>query len=154
MTLTQDQIAHVRSLEDGLGNITPDMIVADAKRPDSPLHDLFEWDPNIAAAAHWIQQAREVIGAVRVVIVNQTTTIRVPVYVRDPDATGQGYRSVMALRSEPEKAREALITTLKTAGGHLQRGHELAEVLGLQGEIDELIEQLVGLQRKLTSIAA
>lgn len=155
MTLTQEQIAHVRSLEDARGGITPDVVVADAKRKDSPLHGLFEWDKGKAAAAHWIQQAREVIGAVRVVVVNQTSTFRAPVYMRDPDAAGgQGYRSVVALRSEQDRAREALVATLRTAAGHLERAHALAEPLGLASEIDDLVARIVGVQRSVTSLAA
>lgn len=154
MTLTQEQIAHVRSLEDARGGITPDVVVADAKRKDSPLHDLFEWDKGKAAAMHWIQQAREVIGAVRVVVVNQTSTLRVPVYMRDPDANGQGYQSVVALRSEPDRAREALVATLRTAAGHVERARALAEPLGLSSEIDDLMTRIVGLQMAVTSVAA
>lgn len=154
MTLTQEQIAHVRSLEDAEGRLTPDVVVADAKRKDSPIHSLFEWDKTKAAAILWIQQAREVIASVTIVRQHETTIVNSVVYVRDPDATGQGYRSVMALRSEPDRAREALIIALKTATGHLRRCYDMAEEIGLSSDIDGLVEQIVGLQRRLESAAA
>ena len=34
------------------GRLTPDAVVRDAKRKDSPLHSCFEWDVKKAAAAH------------------------------------------------------------------------------------------------------
>lgn len=150
MKLTTEQIAHIRSLEDADGRITPDQVVADAKQKDSPIHNLFEWDKTKAAAAHWLDQARAIIGAVRVVVTNQTTTIKAPLYTRDPEAHGaQGYRSVAALRANPDQARESLIYTLEVAAGHMRRAHELAGQLGLSGEIDTLIDQIVGVQRSL-----
>ena len=155
MTLTQEQIAHVRSLESADGTITPDVVVADARRKDSPLHSLFEWDKSKAAAMHWIQQAREVIGAVVYLRNHETRTIKVPVYVRDPEAVGQGYTSTVALRSDETRAREALVMTLKTAAGHLRRAMDIAEDLGLVNEVDELITRITGLERRLaTEVAA
>jgi uncharacterized protein YigE (DUF2233 family) len=151
--LTQEQIAHLRTLEDSLGKLTPDRVVEDAKRKQSPLHALFEWDKAKAAAIQWIAQAREIIGAVQIVVTNETTTVRTPVYVRDPDASGQGYRSVMALRADPDRARESLVYTLEVAAGHLRRAYELAQPLGLAMEVDALLDQIVGVQRSIKTAA-
>lgn len=149
MTLTQEQIARVRSLEDVRGGVTPAAVVQDAKQKKSPLHGLFEWNLDKAAAAYWIDQARAIIGAVRVVVTNETTVVRAPVYVRDPSiGNEQGYRSTTALRSDPEQARESLILILRVAAGHIARAMELAEPLGLSGEVEGLIAEIVGLQQK------
>lgn len=153
MTLTQEQVDRVRSLEDADGRLTPEMVVEDARRKDSPLHDLFEWDKSKAAMMTWLHQARVVIGAVRIAVTTTTSTVKAPVYVHDPDADGQGYRSVVSLRKDPEKALESLRYTLEIACGHLRRALDLAEQFGLQGEIDALLEQIVGLQRTLTRAA-
>lgn len=154
MKLTTEQEERVRSLADEEGRLTPDQVVDDARDKKSPLHGLFEWDRGKAAMAHWIHQAREIIGAVRVVETNTTITVRAPFYVRDPDAAGgQGYRSVVSLRTEPERARQSLIYTLEVASGHLRRAFELAETLGLQTEIDALLEKVSGLQRTLKTAA-
>lgn len=154
MKLTSEQEEHVRSLADGNGRITPSVVVDDARQKSSPLHGLFEWDKGKAAMAHWIDQARVIIGAVRVVVTNETTTIKAPLYVRDPDAAGgQGYRSVVNLRSDPAKSRDALVYTLEVAAGHLRRAYEIAESLGLQAEVDGLLERVSGLQRTLRQAA-
>ena len=72
--------------------------------------------------------------------------------VKDPD-TKDGYRAVTALRENPNSARESLIYALETAAGHLRRAYDLAEPLGLQGEIDRLVEQVAGVQRLLRTAA-
>lgn len=153
MTLTQEQIAFVRSLENEHGQITPDIVIQAARPKDSPIHDEFEWDKGKAAMMQWIHQARLIIGAVTIVVTNTTSTVKTPFYVRDPDADGQGYQSVAALKADPEKARRSLVYTLEVASGHIRRACDLAEPLGLVGEIDALLDQIVGVQRRLTAAA-
>jgi hypothetical protein len=153
MKLTDDQIERVKSLETARGEITPRAVVEDAKDKSSPLHELFEWNKVKAAEAHWLDVAREVIGAVRVVVVTTEHTIKAPMYVRDMSANGQGYRSVTSLRSDPVSARQSLIYTLEVAAGHLRRAQDIAQPLGLQAEVDQLLAQILGVQR-LIKLAA
>ncbi len=150
MNLTPEQIAHVRSLETEGDRITPEIVVSDARDKKSPLHGLFEWDKSKAAAAHWLVQAREIIGAVKVIFTTETSTVRAPLYVRDPDAKGeQGYRSVTALRADPDQARRSLVFTLEVAAGHIRRAQELAGPLGLSHEIDGLLAGIIGVQEAI-----
>lgn len=154
MTLNELQIAAVRALEDANGRLTPDQVIAAAKPKDSALHPLFEWDKTKAAQAAWLQTAREVIGAVRIVVTTQSSTVKAPCYVRDPDATGQGYRSAAQLREDPIAARASLVYTLEICAGHLRRAYDLATPLGMTAEVDVLITQVTGLQRAIREAAA
>lgn len=149
MKLSDMQIAHVKAMEDERGGLTPAMVVADAKREESPLHGLFDWDQTKAAEAHWIDHAREVIRAVKIVVTTETTTVKAPHYVRDPDADGQGYRSVMALQRDPASARQALIDELTRAAGVVTRARNLALALGLEQEVDVMLQHILGLQMLL-----
>lgn len=153
MKLTEKQIARLRSLESKRGELLPSQVVADAKLKSSPLHSLFIWDKDKAAAKHWIQTAREIIGSVTVL--HQTTeyTVKASGYVRDPQAKGEGYRSVTALRDDPVNARESLVYTLEVASGHLRRAMDLAEPLGMSKEIDQLLAQVAGVQRLIKQAA-
>lgn len=153
MKLTEAQIARIRSLENEAGAITPNAVVDDAKRKNSPLHPLFEWDVKKAAAQQWIETAREVIASVTLIVTTETHTIRAPNYVRDPSATGQGYRSVVSLKSEPERAREAVIAALDVAAGHIRRAYDLADSLGVEKQIDQLLEEIVGVRRMISEAA-
>lgn len=153
MKLTKAQLARIHALENDQGQITPSQVVRDAKDKRSPLHVLFDWNQKRAAEKHWLWRAREIIGAVTVVISNETTTIRSPVYVHLPDVKGQGYQSVATLRQNPNQARESLIYTLEMASGHLRRALDLAAPLGLRNEIDTLLAEIVGVQRVVRAAA-
>lgn len=154
MKLTESQVARLKELESIEGRLLPSLVVADAKMKASPLHDLFEWNVEKAAEVQWTQRAREIIGAVLIVVNTTQTVIRAPLYVRDPDQKGEGYRTVTSLRDDPDSARESLIYTLTVASGHLRRALDLAQPLGLSGEIDAMLQQIAGVQRIASKKAA
>lgn len=151
MRLTKQQVARLRALESTDGRLTAQRVVQDARHARSPLHRLFNWNTKHAAERWWLHRAREIIGAVTVVITNETTTIRSPVYVHLPEE--KGYQTVAMLRSDPNQARESLIYTLEMASGHLRRALDLAAPLGLQNQVDALIAEIVGVQRVIRQAA-
>lgn len=153
MKLTNEQVERIKSLEDESGRITPALVVEDARQKSSPLHSLFEWNVKKAAETQWLHQAREIIGAVRLVITTTTATFKTTHYAKDTDADGQGYRAVLSIKRDPEQARETLIYTLEVAHGHLQRAFDLAAALGLETEIDALLERVAGVQRQIKEAA-
>lgn len=57
-----------------LGQLTPEFLVKEAERKNSPFHKFFEWDNGRAAHKHRIEQARFLIRSVRVVIVEPPST--------------------------------------------------------------------------------
>lgn len=58
---------------DSEGTLHAKDVVADARRQDSPLHALFEWDDRKAAIAHRLHQAHEVIKRIVVHVSDETT---------------------------------------------------------------------------------
>ena len=133
------------------GILTPDAVVADAKRKDSPLHGCFEWDTKKAAAAYWLQQARELITSIRVEMRTDTTVVSSVYYVRDPNAPSdkQGYVSVKTLKTDEEQARDALIQEFSRVAGMLRRARELAVMLDAAGRVDSLINDVVQIRTDL-----
>lgn len=132
------------------GKIRPDDVVEDARDPDSPLHDRFEWDESKAAQAHWLNTARELIRAVRVSVTTDTTIVSSVAYVRDPSlgAEEQGYVSIASLRSDRELAREAIVYEFSRAAGALRRAKEVAAALNLDKEVDTLITRVERVKAK------
>jgi len=51
------------------------------------------------------------------------------------------------MKGDSESARESLVYTLETAAGHLRRAYDLAGPLGLQKEIDALLQEVAGVAR-------
>jgi hypothetical protein len=76
--------------EEGGGRLTPPAVVAAARNPRSPLHRHFEWDDVKAAEAYRLDQARAIIGVIRIEEDDQEVS-RAFLSVRDPD--GVSYRT-------------------------------------------------------------
>lgn len=132
------------------GRVTPEAVVADAKRKDSPLHDLFEWDLKKAAHQHWLDRAREIL-TMRVVVTTESKSISVTGYVRDPAAgpREQGYISVQRLRGDEDSAREVLVAEFGRIRDLLNRARELASVFELSNEVGELVVKVAGLRDRV-----
>jgi hypothetical protein len=137
--------------KNGGGRLTPDAVIADAKNPKSPLHDQFEWDVGKAAYEHWQQQARDLIVSVKYTMTTTHTTVRVPMYYRDPTCAPQeaGYVDVPKLRSDEDMARDALIDAFRAVGDMLRRAQQLAVALEMDDEVAKLLNGVVELRQRL-----
>jgi hypothetical protein len=141
--MNQKMIDRIKQLEDREGRITPDVVLKDAEKSSSPLHDYFEWNDTKAAHAYRVDQARMLIRSVEVIIKTETISIRSVGYVRDPEAQAneQGYRSVSKLRSEKGLAHEALTAEFIRIAGALRRAKDLAAAFDLENEIGDLFDR-------------
>lgn len=145
LRITDDMRTRLHELENEHGQLTPDAVLEDAKRKDSPLHDAFEWDVKKAARSYWLDTAREIIRSVKVVVTDERITVRTPHYVRDGSlpADAQGYVSVATLKKDPDKARESLKVEFARIEGALARVRSIAEALGMSNEVEDLISHVV-----------
>lgn len=149
--ITPEVKARLAMLENERGQLTPTIVVEDAKRKESPLHDLFDWNVKEAAEKWWLEQARTIIRSVKVVITDEHITVKTPHYVRDPNAKGkeQGYVSVAQLQRDPVAARESLVLECGRAESAMARARGLAKVLNLEDEVDLIITRVSGLREKV-----
>lgn len=150
--ITPEVRARLAMLENEHGQITPAMVVEDAKQKDSPLHGLFDWNVKSAAMKYWIHQARTIIHSVRLVSsLVETVTLKTPHYVRDPSVPRgeQGYVSVAQLQKDPERARESLRIEFSRAEGALTRARALAAALDLEEEVELLLMGVSGLRQQM-----
>ena len=134
-----ERLAEIAALNDG--RITPDMVLADASNPDSPMHDLIEWDDEKAAHKHRLQQCRNILSTVTYKWERIDRVMTAPAYVRDPEADGsvQGYVSIAKLATEEDLARDAMRAEIRRVMSTLARAQAIAEVLGLVSELAGLI---------------
>ena len=58
----------LQSVRERRGELTPAIVVEEAKSDDSPLHDRFEWDDTEAARKHREHQARYLMNRIEVVV--------------------------------------------------------------------------------------
>lgn len=132
------------------GRVTPEAVVADAKRKDSPLHDLFEWDLKKAAHQHWLDRAREIL-TMQISVVTENSKVSVVGYVRDPSAgpREQGYVSVQRLRGDKDASRDVLIAEFQRIRDLLNRTRELASAFGIESEVGAMVASVAGLRDRV-----
>lgn len=153
--MRKSQQEYLIELHRAKGSLSPDDVVEDARRKDSPLHDLFEWDTKKAALEHWREVARALIRSVRVVVVNEERTITAPYFVRDPSLPSgtQGYTTTKRLRDESDLAREAVADECSRAAAAFRRAEEVAEAVGLKQDVRALLDQTMNLGRRVREVS-
>lgn len=150
----------IRDLYKKTGFITPDIVISDAKKKDSPLHDQFNWNVEEAAMEAWRETARRIIRSVRVVItvedVKFPAECRVlPEFIRDPSAESknQGYSRAAEIRNDHELAVSALMYEIERADGAIGRARGVAEALGLSDEINIVSSAIATVRKKAKGAA-
>lgn len=133
------------------GRLTPADVVADARDLKSPLHRYFTWDVRKAAERYWLDEARELITSLKVVVRVERQQVSTIFYVKDPSCERgqQGYISYDRLRTESDLAREAIVNEFARAADMLRRARQLAKALELHNEVDKLVTDVVGLAKRV-----
>jgi hypothetical protein len=86
------------------GEVTPELVVEDAKNEKSPLHNCFEWNNDKAGERYRIQQARSLLGSlvVDIIIVKESIEVRAFVNLKTPDKE-QSYCSFLIAKDDKYK---------------------------------------------------
>lgn len=139
----------LRDLYKQHGEITPEIVVEDARDKRSPLHEEagFEWDIKKAAYNSWIEHARDLIANVEIEVAEEDHgTEFIPVYIRDPrkPPQTQGYRSLEALRSDrSSKWRQlAFANEISQIRALLHRTWRVAIGLGIGKKVKGAISEI------------
>jgi len=123
------------------GGLTPENIIKAARPKKSPLHAAFEWNDGKAAEQYRLQQARNIINNVEVVIISDGEERNIPVYeiVTIPDQ-GRRYKHIETLTfNEIEQVKQTTLATLKNLTLKLKIYKEFDKV---QKHLQEAIEVL------------
>lgn len=138
-------------LQDNRGRITPQAVVDEASNPKHPLHNLFEWDDTEAARKYRLDQARELIRSVDVVIRNTKHEIEVVAYVRDPKAKArdQGYVATMSVRNSPASTKAILLCELQRIEDLALRASSLSDAFGLKSDFTKLLNDVRSMMARL-----
>jgi hypothetical protein len=77
--------------------------------------------------------------------------IRAPYYIRDPAAKRdeQGYLTAPVLRKSEDLAREAVVAAFQRASRVLSGARDVAAVLGMSNEIDDMVNQILSLSARV-----
>lgn len=154
MKLTKEAVATIKSLEDRRGRLTPEQIVNEARAKDSPIHHFFTWDDSEAAEKWRIEEARELLKRIKIVVQIEERIIRTVAYVHDPqqDTNRAGYVTVLKVRTQD--AAGMMKAELEAISFLLERSYGLSQVKaielpGLAGKIMLIKDQIDQLVKEL-----
>lgn len=124
----------------------PAAIVEDAKREDSPMHGCFTWNIQEAAEKRWLDEARDLVQKLVVVVVNEVQDeeprhVKAFVSVVDDDGT-TGYTMTRIAASDPDLRQQMLADALAGLRSWRRRYNELRELRPVLDAIDQLQEEL------------
>lgn len=141
----------IRELHEKYGEVTADIIIDDARDPDSPLHAEFEWDLEKAALNHWRERARKLITEINFKVVKRKNQIptEVVAYVRNPDKPHreQGYISTVVVKNDKEMARRVVVQECERAMAGFERVYKVAEAVDISlSEVESIIARIKGIR--------
>ena len=70
------------------GEVTPEVVLDQARSPKHPLHPYFEWDDTVAALKHRLNQARELIAGSQFLVLLLDARTTPPRVVEDAEVAG------------------------------------------------------------------
>lgn len=138
----------VQELEAAEGAVRPQRLVDVARPEESPVHGLFEWDDQVAAELHRVDQARRVMRSLRVVVQDNRREIAyVHVSTVVPGQRGPGgyVQSLRALSDETMRT-QVLEDAARQLLGFRRRFMALQEFKPVIDAIDETVLEILGVQ--------
>ena len=130
----QDVGLELEAIRTRHGSLTPQSVVKEARREESPLHSCFTWNNDEASEQYRLHEARRLIVSIR--IVNGPASPVVPVYVSitTPEKSRE-YRPTTEVMSD-EKIKERFMDELRRFIETLERKYK-----GLR-DLDDLLERM------------
>jgi hypothetical protein len=138
-----DLRAELEAIKSKHGRLTPRLVLQEARKPSHPLHARFEWSDAVAAERYRLDQARELISAVRVSYISpsgETRSIRAFHALRASDDEFI-YEDVETIAGDPFK-RKLLVNEMK---------RDIAEMVARYETLQEFWAELRKLRRKKAS---
>lgn len=121
------------------GQLTPRLVLEEARDPKHPLHDRFEWDDSIAAEKYREVQASELIRSVRVRQVDGAEQETVRAFHSLPRDDVRSYVPIEEIAKD-DIARQVLLNEAEREWkAMLKRYQHLAEWLGVvRGDVGDI----------------
>jgi hypothetical protein len=122
---------------------SPALLVADARRPTSPLHPGFEWDDAKAAEDHRLNQARYILRQLAVVTTSEkgeTVLVHAFVSIMNHEDESRLYTSVQHAMADPELREQLLEQVRREARDFRRRLSDFEEFATVCEALDAVLE--------------
>ena len=132
------------------GVLNPKDVVEAASDPAHILHERFEWDDSVAAAAYRLAQAAALIRRVRLTFVRSSgvdreiTVSTTRQFQSRPSMRTKegGYEAIDQLLADADKRRELLAQVLSELTAYRRRYAELSELEAVWVAVDDVVTEL------------
>jgi len=132
------------------GSLSPDVVEAAAKDPESPLHHYFEWDDSVAGRAYRLQQAARLIRTVKIEVIVESKKVVTPLYVNSPKSSEVGrYLPVTTVRDDAVMAHGVLLDELSRIESAIRRARALASVLDFEPEFEQMLNAAASIKERV-----
>lgn len=138
---------HLEEITNKHGGLNPHLVVREAERKNSPLHDCFTWDDTSAAEKYRLQEARMLIGSVMVVTqqidepIRAFHSVKVNTNSSEDDAETRAYVSLDVALSDEEYRRQLLQQAARDLNTWRKKYGELQELYKFFSEAQRIIER-------------
>lgn len=120
------------------GTLSAELIVAEAKKKESVLHDMFEWDDNKAAFNYRLQQARTILNNIRINVITDGETREISVY--EVVTFKDGYKSIDTFTPDNiEYIKSNIVQQLEYLKNKMKLYEEFDDVIALINQAIEII---------------
>jgi hypothetical protein len=142
--ISKEKSDFLRSLADAHGRLDPTAVIEAARPPSSPIHSDFTWDVDEAAQACWVEEARRLIRLIKLEVTIEHRTVTAVAYVTDPlrPPTSRRYVDITVAARQAEMAQQVLMAELDRIAAAVRRAQEIAAVLGLTDQLNELLSNV------------
>lgn len=137
-------------IKEQAGAIEPADVVSAAKAKSSPLHKLFEWNNDLAAEQHRLQQARSLIASVAIKVTGpKSEPVMVRAFVSVPDDEGgHVYVGIKEAMRNKDRSEYVLSQARNELEGWRDRWKVYKELAELVEPVSKALESTAPKQRK------
>jgi len=122
-----------------LDSLSPHIVLAEAKKPSSTLHAMFDWNDEAAAIKHRLHEARKLLGSIRVVYTSEPDMAPRNVFVSIKSMRGsdsESYVPMARVLNDSDLRHEAIMQALSEAESWQRRYEHLVELSQVFKAID------------------
>jgi hypothetical protein len=139
----RDDAAIAANIEQRHGELTPAIVVEEARDVSHPWHTEFEWNDGVAGERYRLNQARRLIAQVRITVIQGRSQVAQVAYVHDPGLKHQqGYIPLAIARASDDKARTIVVAELHRVQWALRRCLSIAGALGLAPQVEKILTEV------------
>lgn len=128
------------------GKLTPQLVVKDARKKMSPLHEFFEWDNDEAAKKFRLHQARMLMNSIELKVEvrnekgkNNEIKVRAFLNVKDEEQEERFYTSAEVVLSKEEYSKQIMQEALREIQYWRKKYSDLVELKPVFEVVDKIV---------------